>query len=346
VSKEQASKSTARNKQTFSVAELVQRGAVNPTRLKQTGLGAAMQQAVAVAATTTEQSAAGASIIDIPLAELYENAKLQPRLKVLESDVAEMAASLAEKGQKEPIQARRRNEGGYEIISGYHRFYGAKRAELPSLRAVVVELDDNEAWLFALISNDARTDMSDFERAYAYRHMLDIGLVASQTALANTVKRSKGRVSQCLKMLELPDGVQNVLMEHPHLFGYRTAADILEFREKHAAKHPNLDEIIAAEVAALVDGGKLYELLPRIGKKILGPGASKSPRAEATYVTDKTGRKVFSATNAERAITIKWPASVSHDSKKLMEHLMSSLQEFHAAEAQQGAKAKAPKQGK
>ena len=126
----------------------------------------------------------------------------QPRKRLDEAAIAELAASIADKGVLQPILVRP-VEGGFEIVAGERRFRAAERAGLASVPVVVKELDDRETLEVAIVENLQREDLTPVEEARAFKQLMDFGL--SQEGVAEAVGKSRSAVANTLRLLNLPE---------------------------------------------------------------------------------------------------------------------------------------------
>jgi ParB family transcriptional regulator, chromosome partitioning protein len=150
-------------------------------------------------------SAAATDLVHVAVGSIRPNSR-QPRRRVDNEGVAELADSVRIQGVIQPIVVRPNGDGGYELIAGERRWRAAKSAGLATVPALVRESDDRESLLLALVENVAREDLSPVEEARAYAVLQDeFGL--SLGDIAERVGRSKPAVSNRLRLLDLPDDV-------------------------------------------------------------------------------------------------------------------------------------------
>ena len=126
----------------------------------------------------------------------------QPRKRMDEAAIAELAESIAAKGVLQPILVRPSGEG-FEIVAGERRFRAARRAGLGSVPAVVRDLDDRETLEVAIVENLQREDLNPVEEARAFKQLLDFGL--NQEEVGRAVGRSRSAVANSLRLLTLPE---------------------------------------------------------------------------------------------------------------------------------------------
>ena len=162
--------------------------------------------------------------------------KYQPRTRMDEGSLYELAESIKAQGIMQPILVRPLNgqasHGGnsamrYEIIAGERRFRAAKLAGLDEVPVLVKEVPDEAAAAMALIENIQREDLNPLEEAQGLQRLIDeFGLTHEQAAQA--VGRSRSAASNLLRLLNLPDPVQNMLMAGDIDMGHARALLSLE----------------------------------------------------------------------------------------------------------------------
>lgn len=144
----------------------------------------------------------GQGVLEIALQRIEGNPD-QPRASFDESQLGELAASIAVHGVLQPIIVRELADGGYELIAGERRTRAAKLAGLETIPAVVRDTEGGESSLeLALIENLQREDLNAIETALAYRELIDrFGL--THEAVARQVGKSRVAISNALRLLEL-----------------------------------------------------------------------------------------------------------------------------------------------
>ena len=157
----------------------------------------------------------------IPL-DLLHPGPHQPRRRMAEGGLDELAQSIRAQGVIEPILVRPRPAGGYEIIAGERRWRAAQRAELATLPAVVRNADDREAVALALIENIQREDLNPLEESEALRQLLD-GYSLTHEQLAATVGKSRAAVTNLLRLLNLDPSARELLAEGSLEMGHARA---------------------------------------------------------------------------------------------------------------------------
>src|SRR5579871_4352052 len=145
----------------------------------------------------------------LPLEQLRPG-KYQPRTKMDENALQELAASIRVQGVMQPILVRAIKNGEYEIIAGERRFHAAKLAQLEEVPVLVKNVTDEAAAAMALIENIQREDLNPLEEAQGIQRLLgEFGFTHEQAAQA--VGRSRSAVSNLLRLLNLAQPVQAML---------------------------------------------------------------------------------------------------------------------------------------
>jgi ParB family chromosome partitioning protein len=140
--------------------------------------------------------------------------KYQPRTRMDEGALNELAESIRTQGIMQPILVRPltgKESGNYEIIAGERRFRAAQLAGLSEVPVLVREVPDESAAVMALIENIQREDLNPLEEAHGVRRLLDeFGLTHEQAA--QSIGRSRSATSNLLRLLNLTGPVQTMLL--------------------------------------------------------------------------------------------------------------------------------------
>lgn len=148
----------------------------------------------------------------LPVTKLQAG-KYQPRTRMDEGALAELAESIRAQGIMQPILVRPIDEakGRYEIIAGERRFRAAQLAGLTEVPVLVREVADEHAAAMALIENIQREDLNPLEEAQGVKRLLDeFGLTHEQAATA--IGRSRSATSNLLRLLNLAGPLQTMLL--------------------------------------------------------------------------------------------------------------------------------------
>ncbi len=177
------------------------------------GLSALLGPAVSEAAAAAEAAPAGAPST-LRLDELVAG-QYQPRIHMDEGALYELAESIKAQGIMSPILVRQLKQGQaagkYEIIAGERRFRAAKLAGLDSVPVLVRDVPDEAAAAMALIENMQREDLNPLEEAQGLQRLIREFGMTHETA-AQAVGRSRSAASNLLRLLNLAEPVQTMLM--------------------------------------------------------------------------------------------------------------------------------------
>lgn len=173
---------------------------------KRGGLGRGLSALMADVAM--EQQEAGQTkgpVVKLPVERLVPNPD-QPRRYFDETALAELAASIREKGVIQPLVVRPKGEV-YEIVAGERRWRAAQRAQVHEVPVVVREFTDTEVLEIAIIENVQRADLNAVEEAQGYRALIE-RFGHTQEKLAEVLGKSRSYIANLLRLLNLPEDVQ------------------------------------------------------------------------------------------------------------------------------------------
>ena len=156
----------------------------------------------------------------LPIASIVTNPD-QPRKSFDETQLSELSDSIKQNGVLQPILVRKKGEK-YEIVAGERRYQASKLAGLKEIPAIVREIDDAEVFQLALIENLQRSDLTPIEEARGYRQLLDTkGL--TQEGLAKILSKSRSAIANTLRLIDLPQEVQDMMEEGQITAGHARA---------------------------------------------------------------------------------------------------------------------------
>jgi len=181
-----------------------------------------------------------------PIEELRPH-RQQPRKTFNDEKMAELVASIREKGIIQPLVVRRQ-EDHYQIIAGERRWRASQKAGLREVPVVIQDVSEDWALELALIENIQREDLNAIEEAEAYRNLID-GFDLSQEEVAKRVGKDRSTVANALRLLRLPgevrDDVVAALLSMGHaraLLALESDEDILEARAQVVQKRLSVRE--------------------------------------------------------------------------------------------------------
>jgi ParB family chromosome partitioning protein len=222
---------------------------------KPKGLGRGLEALLGGSADFTDSQAGAASAPTMLAVEELQAGKYQPRTRMDEGGLNELAASIKAQGLLQAILVRpiEQQVGGpkYEIIAGERRFRAAQIAGLTEVPVMVKTVDDQAAAAMALIENMQREDLNPLEEAQGiHRLVSDFNFTHEQAAQA--VGRSRSAVSNLLRLLNLAAPVQTMLMANDIDMGHARALLAVD-----AASQINLANQIVAKRLSVREAEKL-----------------------------------------------------------------------------------------
>lgn len=150
--------------------------------------------------------------LTVPVEQLFPNPE-QPRRAFSDEALAELAASIREKGVIQPLIVRPSPGGeGYQIVAGERRWRAAQRAQVHAVPVIVRDFDDTEVLEVAIIENIQRADLNPVEEAHGYRQLMD-RFGHTQEQLATAMGKSRSHIANLMRLLALPDDVLEMLRD-------------------------------------------------------------------------------------------------------------------------------------
>lgn len=178
--------------------------------------------------------------------------RYQPRSRMDETALAELAASIRAQGLMQPVLVRPVQTGVYELIAGERRWRAAQLAGLTEIPALVREVPDESALAMALIENIQREDLNPIEEAAGLQRLVD-EFNMTHEQVADAVGRSRSATSNLLRLLRLARPVQDLLLNGALDMGHARALLALDgARQIEAAQRVAARGLSARETEALV----------------------------------------------------------------------------------------------
>ena len=147
----------------------------------------------------------------------------QPRVIFDQEKLLELAESIKENGLIQPIILRKINdENNYEIIAGERRYRAASMAKLESIPAIIKKINNHEALEMAIVENTQRSDLSPIEEASGYQRLIN-DFSYSQEKIAKRVGKSRSYIANLLRLLTLPEPIQDLLNKESITAGHARA---------------------------------------------------------------------------------------------------------------------------
>lgn len=162
----------------------------------------------------------GPALLELDI-ERIAPSEFQPRVQFEPEKLDELAASIAANGIIQPIVVRQ-NANAYQIVAGERRWRAAQRAGLSRIPAIVQEVSDEKMVEMALVENIQRDDLSPIEEAHAYQLLVE-QFSLKQEEVAKRVGRSRTAVTNTLRLLRLPQPIQQQLLSGEISMGHARA---------------------------------------------------------------------------------------------------------------------------
>lgn len=246
---------------------------------RRSGLGKGLGALIPQEATGSRDSV----FRDVPLTNIHPN-PLQPRSQFDEESMASLAASIREVGVLQPVLVRETGDAEYELIAGERRWRAARRAGLHSIPVIVQESSDVQSLEQALVENLHRDDLGALEEAAAFQQLVD-GFGYTHEQVATRVGRSRTAVTNTLRLLQLPAGVQRFLADGAISPGHARALlgtpdrSLQEALAKQAVSEGltvrALEEVVRQHVQGVADDS------PAVGAAPASNGAAQEGSQEA-----------------------------------------------------------------
>jgi len=194
------------------------------------------------------------TLATLPVARIRPG-RYQPRTRMDQEALAELAASIQSQGLMQPVLVRPVDRERYELIAGERRWRAAQMAGLQEIPALVREVADESALAMSLIENIQRENLNPMEEAAGLQRLVDEFRMTHEQA-ADAVGRSRSATTNLLRLLRLSKPVQGMVMEGVLEMGHARALLALEgARQIEAAKRIAARGLSVREAEALV--GKL-----------------------------------------------------------------------------------------
>lgn len=192
--------------------------------------------------------------------------RFQPREIFDEKALKELAVSIKEHGVIQPIIVRSVN-GKYEIIAGERRYKASALAGMTKIPAIIRNLDDKESSKVALLENLQRKNLNPIEEARTYQKILEIDQM-TQDELAKTMGKSQSAIANKLRLLALPDEIQDALLKE-------------QISERHARTLLNLSDSTEQKnmLKKVINNKMTVRALEEEISKINQPKSSSEPMA-------------------------------------------------------------------
>jgi ParB family chromosome partitioning protein len=154
--------------------------------------------------------------------DLLQPNKFQPRVHMDDERLEQLAQSIRANGVIQPIIARKRQAGGFDIVAGERRWRAAQRAGMLRVPVIVRDVPDEKLLEVALIENIQRDDLNAVEEARAYQR-LSSEFKMTQEQIAAAVGKDRSTIANVLRLLRLPEDVVTQLSRGDLTMGHARA---------------------------------------------------------------------------------------------------------------------------
>jgi ParB family transcriptional regulator, chromosome partitioning protein len=235
---------------------------------------------------------------EIPIEEIDRN-PFQTRTHVDESELSELAASITANGVVQPILVRPQPDGRFQLIAGERRWRASKLAGKKTIPAILRQVSDEQALEITIVENLQRTDLNAMEQARAFER-LSREFHMTQEQIATRTGKDRVSVSNYMRLLSMPEGIQKLVEGSQLSFGHAKALMGLKFHpdmEKTAQRVANLS-LSVRQTESLVQG----MLNPEKNKKEPKPEPEVDPNVKEVaerlqralglkvHIEDRSGR--------------------------------------------------------
>jgi ParB family chromosome partitioning protein len=199
----------------------------------------------------------------IPIAQIVPN-RFQPRTIFIEDKIDELAQTIRTHGMIQPIVVRECGDGKFEIIAGERRWRAVQKLGWSEIPAIVKNLNDTETASVALIENLQREELTPIEEAIAYARLLELHNL-TQEALAQRLGKGQSTIANKLRLLKLPQEVQEALLQRKITERHARALIALKDREKQLTL---LREIIEKQLNVKQTEDRVIKMLEANDKRV------------------------------------------------------------------------------
>ncbi len=238
----------------------------------------------------------GDTVREIPV-EMIDRNPYQTRSRIDEAALAELAASIQASGVVQPIMVRPQPNGRFQLIAGERRWLASQRAGKKTIPAIAKQVSNEQAMEITIIENLQREDLNAMEQARAYERLgREFGLTQEQ--MAQRTGKDRSSVSNFLRLLKLPNEVQQMVESDKLSFGHAKALMGLDSPE---AMLKLAQRAVQMSMSVRQIEGAVYNLM-HPAEKVAAPERKVDPNVREAerelqralgvkvQITDKNGR--------------------------------------------------------
>lgn len=196
---------------------------MSDSKIAKRGLGRGLSALMADMDLGDEPSSAPRDRTMLPIEQITANPD-QPRRSFDPEALQELSASLKQRGVLQPLIVRPHpaDKGLYQIVAGERRWRAAQMAQLHEMPVIIRDMSDTEVLEVAIIENIQRADLNAIEEAASFRQLMD-RFGHTQERLAEALNKSRSHIANLLRLLSLPDSVQDMVKDGKLTAGHARA---------------------------------------------------------------------------------------------------------------------------
>ena len=205
---------------------------MNAVKKKEKGLGRGLDALFMgeVGPDALDEAVSERRLLEVETVHIHPG-RYQPRTRMDEASISELADSIREQGLLSPILVRSLEDGDYEVLAGERRLRAAKLAGLEKVPVLLQNVDDEHALVIGLIENIQRENLNPIEEAIAYKRLLtEFNL--KQDEVAERVSKSRTAVTNSMRLLKLDERVQQMVIDDMISTGHARALLGIDDQEK------------------------------------------------------------------------------------------------------------------
>jgi ParB family chromosome partitioning protein len=195
-------------------------------------LGKGLEALIPQSVSASVDVGPGERIVEVEVESIHANPH-QPRKSFDDDKLKQLSESIKADGVLQPVVVRKRG-GEYQLIMGERRLQAARLAGMPKVPVIVKDVKDADSLRLALVENIQREDLNAIEVAHAYRALVaTFGL--TQSDLAKLIGRDRSSVANTLRLLNLPEDVQQMIVDERLTGGHARALLALPTQKEQLA---------------------------------------------------------------------------------------------------------------
>jgi ParB family chromosome partitioning protein len=292
------------------------------------GLGALMGNPIPPVAPAPSAQPAAPAVADtrervqnVPLNRIRPSA-LQPRKQFSEESLKELADSIREQGIVQPLIVRPRGEF-FELIAGERRWRAAQLLHLPEVPIIAREADDRSVLELALIENLQRENLNPIEEAHGYAQLAE-QFQLTQEEISTKVGKSRAVVANALRLLKLPQAVQNLVREGQLSVGH---AKVILSLSDEKIQSLAAERVVKEALNVRQTEGLVAKLQTSSGKEKTGSTKTSALKMGDPHVADLEGRlrEMFATKVKLNYVEGKGSLEISFFSNEELERILQIL---------------------